>query len=124
MATSSELRTRRKLRQRYKIRFMSSAGKGKRLRLSVHRTNHHIYAQIIDDSAGKTILAASTMTVDAKKELTSGGNKEAAAYVGKEIAKKALEKGIDSVVFDRSGFLYHGRIKCLAEAARETGLVF
>lgn len=124
MSASFELRQKRKLRQRYKIRHMSSGGKSKKLRLCIHRSHNHMYAQIIDDTFGKTLVCASTLGVDAKKLLSSGGNKEAATYVGREIAKKALEIGVESVVFDRSGFLYHGRVKCLADAARDNGLLF
>lgn len=119
MLSSSELRLRRKERQRRKIRRMLGA----RYRLSVHRTGHHIYAQIIDDRASRTLAAASTLSPEAR-DLKNGGNKAAAAFVGELIAKKAKEQNIDVVVFDRSGFLYHGRIKALADSAREHGLVF
>ena len=119
MLSSSELRQRRKLRQRTKI---SKVSPGK-LRLSVHRTNTHMYAQIIDDVKSQTIAAASTLSSDGKK-LKNGGNKDAAIFVGKKIAEEAAKKGITSVVFDRSGFLYHGRIKALADSARENGLKF
>lgn len=125
MSVSFNLRQKRKLRQRYKIRHMSSGGKTKKLRLCVHRSNNHIYAQVIDDGLGKTIVCSSTLTKEVKAKFAgSCGSKDAAAYVGMEIAKKALEKGIESVVFDRSGFLYHGRVKSLAEAARQNGLLF
>lgn len=119
MLSSSELRQRRKERQRHKIRQVS-VGK---LRLSVHRTNCHIYAQIIDDAQGVTLAASSTLVAD-KKNIKNGGNKESAMLVGKEIAEAAKKKGITEVVFDRSGFLYHGRIKALADSARENGLKF
>jgi large subunit ribosomal protein L18 len=116
MASSVQLRERRKSRQRYKIK-QTSNGK---LRLSVHRTNSHIYAQIIDDKTSKTVASASTLQHNVK----NGGNKEAAILVGKMIAESAQKQGIQDVVFDRSGFFYHGRIKALADAAREGGLKF
>lgn len=119
MLTSAQLRLRRKDRQRHKIRQIASG----RYRLSVHRSGHHIYAQIIDDKESRTLVAASTLSVEAR-DLKNGGNKEAAAFVGELIAKKAQEKSIKEVVFDRSGFLYHGRIRALADSAREHGLVF
>jgi large subunit ribosomal protein L18 len=95
---------------------------GDRYRLSVHRTGRHIYAQIIDDKTARTLVSASTLSPEAGG--IKGGNKAAAAFVGELIAKKAKEKDISTVVFDRSGFLYHGRIRVLAESAREHGLVF
>ena len=88
------------------------------------RSNSHMYAQIIDDDAQKTLVAASTLEPAAKAELEKTDNVEAASYVGTLIAKRALEAGITEVVFDRGGFLYHGKIKALAEAAREAGLKF
>lgn len=91
-------------------------------RLSIYRSGKHIYAQIIDDVAGHTLVSASTLEKGANLESTN--NKEAAKFVGEAVAKKALEKGIEEVVFDRGGFLYHGRVKELAEAAREAGLRF
>ena len=91
-------------------------------RLAVFRSAKHIYAQIIDDVAGNTLAAASTL--DASLKENYGGNKEAAAAVGKIIAEKALEKGIKQVVFDRGGMIYHGRVKALADSAREAGLEF
>lgn len=120
MITSVELRQRRKQRQRTKIRLVSAG----RLRLTVHRTNQHIYAQIIDDKNSVTLAAASTLSKEVKSAVKSGGTKEAATLVGKILATVAKEKGITEVVFDRSGFLYHGRIQALAESAREHGLVF
>ena len=93
-------------------------------RLAVFRSNNHMYAQIIDDAAQKTICAASTAEKAVAKELDKTNNVDAAAYVGTVVAKRAMEKGIKEVVFDRGGFLYHGKIKALAEAAREAGLVF
>jgi len=96
----------------------------KMVRLSVHRTNCHIYAQIIDETRGKVLASASTLEVEVRADLTNGGNVNAAAQVGKRIAEKAKAAGIENVSFDRSGFKYHGRIKALADAAREHGLVF
>lgn len=93
-------------------------------RLAVFRSNNHMYAQIIDDSVGNTLAAASTAEKAVKAELEHTNNVEAAAYVGTLIAKRALEKGINTVVFDRGGFIYHGKVKALAEAAREAGLEF
>ncbi|MCC8098241.1 MAG: 50S ribosomal protein L18 [Eubacterium sp.] len=93
-------------------------------RLAVFRSNMHIYAQIIDDTAGNTLVAASTMEKDIKASLSKTNDVEAAKAVGTAVAKKALDKGIDTVVFDRGGFIYHGKIKALAEAAREAGLKF
>jgi large subunit ribosomal protein L18 len=94
------------------------------VRLAVHRTNCHMYAQIIDASGGKVLASASTLEVEVRKELANGGNAAAATIVGKRIAEKAKSLGIEKVAFDRSGFRYHGRVKSLAEAARENGLVF
>ncbi|MEN6586831.1 MAG: 50S ribosomal protein L18 [Sulfuricella sp.] len=94
------------------------------VRLAVHRTNCHMYAQIIDASGGKVLASASTLEVEVRKDLANGGNATAAAIVGKRIAEKAKSLGIEKVAFDRSGFRYHGRVKSLAEAARENGLVF
>ncbi len=93
-------------------------------RLSVHRTNLHIYAQIIDPSGEKVLASASTAEAEVRKSVKSGGNVEAAAVIGKRIAEKAKKAGITNVAFDRSGNKYHGRIKALAEAARENGLSF
>jgi len=94
------------------------------VRLAVHRTNCHMYAQIIDASGGKVLASASTLEIEVRKDLANGGNAAAAAIVGKRIAEKAKSLGIEKVAFDRSGFRYHGRVKSLAEAARENGLVF
>ena len=99
-------------------------GSSARPRLAVFRSNKHIYVQIIDDSKGSTLIAASTLDVDAKKDLKGGGNVSAAKAVGKLVAERAKAKGIETVLFDRGGYLYHGRIKALAEAAREAGLKF
>ena len=93
-------------------------------RLSVHRTPRHIYAQIIGGEGGSVLAAASTLEKDVRKSIKSGGNVEAAAIVGARIAEKAKAAGIDTVAFDRSGFRYHGRVKALADAAREAGLKF
>ena len=93
-------------------------------RLAVFRSNNHMYAQIIDDVAGNTLVAASTLQKDVKANLEKTNNVEAAAALGKVIAEKALEKGIKEVVFDRGGFIYHGKIQALADAAREAGLEF
>jgi large subunit ribosomal protein L18 len=93
-------------------------------RLSVHRTTRHIYAQIIAPDGGTVLAAASTLETEVKKGLKSTGNVEAAAIVGARIAEKAKSAGIDTVAFDRSGFRYHGRVKALADAAREAGLKF
>ncbi len=92
--------------------------------LSVHRTSKHIYAQIISSDGASIVAAASTVSQAIKKELTSTSNKEAAALVGKLIAERGKSKGVEKVAFDRSGFKYHGRVKALAEAAREAGLNF
>jgi large subunit ribosomal protein L18 len=93
-------------------------------RLSVHRTNTHIYAQIIAESGDMVIASASTVEADVRKNLKNGGNIEAAALIGKLIAEKAVKAGVTTVAFDRSGYKYHGRIKALADAARENGLSF
>ena len=100
------------------------SGTAERPRLSVFRSNNHMYAQIIDDTVGNTLVAASTLEKDVKAELKKTNDVEAAAYLGTVIAKKALDKGIKEVVFDRGGFIYQGKIKALAEAAREAGLEF
>ena len=107
----------RKLRNRF-------SGTAERPRLAVFRSNNHMYAQIIDDIVGNTLVSASTLQKDVKAELEKTNNVEAAAYLGTVIAKKALEKGITAVVFDRGGFIYQGKVKALAEAAREAGLEF
>lgn len=113
------LRKRRHLRVRKKV-----YGTPERPRLCVFRSEKHIYAQIIDDTAGHTIVSASTLDKELRGSLTKTWNKAAAREVGKLIGKKALEKGIQTVVFDRGGFKYHGRVKELAEGAREAGLKF
>ena len=107
----------RRLRNRF-------SGTAERPRLAVFRSNNHMYAQIIDDTVGKTLVSASTLDKDVKAECEKTNNVEAAAVVGRVVAKKALEKGITTVVFDRGGFIYHGKIEALADAAREAGLKF
>lgn len=106
-------------RRRRRVRTALRARAGGKPRLSVHRTGRHIYAQIIDDAAGRTLAAASTLGAD-----VSGANVAAAALVGKQIAEAAKAAGVTTVVFDRGGFLFHGRVKALADAAREGGLEF
>jgi large subunit ribosomal protein L18 len=113
---SSRLRRSRKTRARIKLN-------GKH-RLCIHRTPQHIYAQVIAPDGGSTLVSSSTLDASVKAECKSSGNIEAAIVVGKAVAAKALEKGIKEIAFDRSGFKYHGRIKALADAAREQGLVF
>ena len=100
------------------------AGTAERPRLAVFRSNNHMYVQIIDDDAQNTLVSASTLQKDVKAELQKTNNVEAASYLGTEIEKKELEKGITTVVFDRGGFIYHGKVKALADAAREAGLEF
>ena len=100
------------------------AGTAERPRLAVFRSNNHMYAQIIDDSVGNTLVSASTLQKEVKAELEKTNDVDAAAYLGKVIAERALEKGIQEVVFDRGGFIYQGKVKALAEAAREAGLEF
>ena len=110
-----------KKHQRLRNRF---SGTAERPRLAVFRSNNHMYAQIIDDTVGKTLVAASTVEKAVKDELDKTNNKDAAAYVGTLVAKRALDAGIKEVVFDRGGFVYHGKVQALAEAAREAGLEF
>ena len=100
------------------------SGTAERPRLAVFRSNNHMYAQIIDDTVGNTLVAASTLEKEVKAELTKTNNVDAAAYLGTVIGKRAVEKGIKQVVFDRGGFIYHGKIAALADAAREAGLEF
>ena len=106
-------------RRRRRVRTALKSRAGGKPRLSVHRTGRHIYAQVIDDASGKTVAAASTLG-----EKASGANVDAASKVGKDIAAAAKKAGVTAVVFDRGGFLFHGRVKALAEAAREGGLEF
>ena len=115
----SEVRVKKHARLRNRF-----AGTAERPRLAVFRSNNHMYAQIIDDTVGHTLVAASTVEKAVKEELQYTDNVEAAAYIGTLIAKRALEKGISTVVFDRGGFVHHGKVKALADAAREAGLVF
>lgn len=112
-------RLKRKRRIRTKI-----SGNGERPRLSVFRSGRHIYAQIIDDNLGHTLAAASTLSREIREKLTGLKKTQAAQEVGKLLSAKAREKGINQVVFDRNGFLYHGRVKAVAESCREHGLVF
>ncbi|MCA1366154.1 50S ribosomal protein L18 [Ensifer aridi] len=120
MASRKDTLVRRASRVRRQIKAVANG----RPRLSVHRSSKNIYAQIIDDVAGKTIAAASTLEADLKSALKTGADTAAAAAVGKLIAERASQAGIKDVVFDRGAFIYHGRIKALAEAAREGGLNF
>jgi len=120
MANSLILQVRRRQRLRYQLR-QKSVG---RPRLSVFRSGKHIYAQIIDDAAGRTVAAASTLDKDLKAALKTGADKDAATAVGKLIAERSKAAGVLAVVFDRGSYLYHGRVKALAEAAREGGLDF
>ena len=112
----------RELRHRRLRRDLS--GTSERPRLAVFRSLKHIYAQVVDDESGRTLVAASTLEKSIQEALKSTGDQEAAKAVGKQIAEKALAKGITAVVFDRGGHIYHGRVKALAEAAREAGLKF
>ena len=100
------------------------SGTAERPRLAVFRSNNHMYAQIIDDVAGNTLVAASTLEKEVKGELAKTNDVEAAAYIGTLVAKRAIEKGIKEVVFDRGGFIYQGKVQALADAAREAGLEF
>jgi large subunit ribosomal protein L18 len=120
MSANQDLRQRRRERLRYQLRQKS----GGRLRLSVFRSGKHIYAQVIDDVAGRTLAAASSLDKSLKTELKTGADKDAAAAVGKLVAERAVAAGVTEVVFDRGAYLYHGRVKALAEAAREGGLAF
>ena len=120
---SKESRQKVRIKKHKRIRNRFS-GTTERPRLAVFRSNNHMYAQIIDDTVGNTLVAASTLEKDVKAELEKTNNVDAAAYLGTVIAKRALEKGITTVVFDRGGFIYQGKIAALAEAAREAGLEF
>ena len=120
---SKESRQKVRVKKHMKIRNRFS-GTAERPRLAVFRSNNHMYAQIIDDTVGNTLVAASTVEKEVKAELEKTNNVDAAAYLGTVIAKRAIEKGIKEVVFDRGGFIYQGKIKALAEAAREAGLEF
>ena len=109
-------------RRRRRVRTTLRARSSGKARLSVHRSGRHIYAQVIDDAAGKTLASASTLDKDVKGN--TGATKDSAAAVGKAIAERAKQAGVSTVVFDRGGFLFHGRVKALADAAREGGLEF
>lgn len=120
---SKESRQLVRAKKHMKIRNRFS-GTAERPRLAVFRSNNHMYAQIIDDTVGNTLVSASTLEKDIKAELEKTNNVDAAAYLGTVIAKRALEKGITTVVYDRGGFIYQGKIAALADAAREAGLEF
>jgi large subunit ribosomal protein L18 len=115
----NEMRKIRHRRVRQKVN-----GTPERPRLNIYKSNSHIYAQIINDVNGHTLVSASTLDKELKDKLSSTGNKEAARLVGQLVGKRAIEKGIDQVVFDRAGYIYHGKVKELAEGAREAGLKF
>ena len=120
MSTLQDLRVRRRARLRFQLRRKS----GGRPRLSVFRSGKHIYAQVIDDTQGRTVAAASSLDKTLRESLKTGADKAAAAAVGKLVAERAVAAGIKEVVFDRGAYLYHGRVKALADAAREGGLAF
>ncbi len=120
MESSSKLFNRRRQRNRAKLR----RARNDRPRLSVFRSGKHIYAQVIDDISRKTLASASTLETDLKSKLKSGANVDAAKEVGKLVAERAKAAGVETVIFDRGGYLYHGRVKALADAAREGGLAF
>lgn len=120
MANEQSLFDRRKQRTRFKLRKVA----GGRPRLSVFRSNKHIYAQVIDDLAGKTIASASSNEPALRGELSNGGNKDAATKIGTLVAERALAAGVNEVVFDRGGYIFHGRVKAVADAARDGGLKF
>lgn len=122
MSNRNELAVRR--RRRVRNRILRKKGSGGRPRLSVFRSNKNIYAQIIDDGKGVTIAAASTMEKDLRSKLKTGADQEAAAMIGRLVAERATVKGVKEVVFDRGAYLFHGRVKALADAAREAGLSF
>ena len=121
VSKESRTKIREKKHRRQRNRF---SGTAERPRLAVFRSNNHMYAQIIDDTVGNTLVSACTLQKDVKAELEKTNNVDAAAYLGTVIAKKALEKGITTVVFDRGGYIYQGKVKALADAAREAGLEF
>mgnify|MGYP005950312159 CR=1 FL=1 len=118
-ASRSEIREKKHRRLRHHLN-----GTATTPRLAVFRSNKHIYAQIIDDTVGKTLVSASTLEKEIKAELENTDTVDAAAYIGTVVAKRAIEKGIKEVVFDRGGFIYQGKIQALADAAREAGLKF
>ena len=111
-------------RQRRARKTRARIAEQKTSRLTIHRTNLHIYAQVVSDCGCKILVSASSLEAEVRKELANGGNTKAAAMVGKRIAEKAKNAGIAAVAFDRSGYKYHGRVKALADAAREHGLKF
>ena len=119
MDDNTKSRKRRHVRVRKKVR-----GLTERPRISVFKSSKHIYAQVIDDDKGITLVSSSTLDNEIKNDLKHGGNQDAAKKVGALLAKRALEKGLRLVVFDRGGYHYHGRVKALADSARETGLEF
>ena len=112
------------VRRQARVRRTLKARATGRPRLSVHRTSKHIYAQIIDDTGSKTLVAASSLEKDMRSKLKTGADKGAAAAVGKLVAERAIKAGLKEVVFDRGGYIFHGRVKALADAAREGGLSF
>ncbi len=118
-ASRKEVRAKKHMRIRNRL-----SGTAQRPRLAVFRSNNHMYAQIIDDTVGNTLASASTLEKEIKSELKQTNDVDAAAYLGTVIAKRAIEKGIKQVVFDRGGFIYHGKVAALADAAREAGLEF
>ena len=120
MSTQQELRERRRTRLRFQLRRKA----GGRPRLSVFRSGKNIYAQVIDDVAGRTVASASTLDKTLREQIKTGADSDAASAVGKLIAERAKAAGVSQVVFDRGSYLYHGRVKALAEAAREGGLAF
>jgi len=120
MLSAQKIFERRRARNRTSLRKVANG----KPRLSIHRSSKHIYAQIIDDNAGITLAAASTLEGDFKKAGKTGADIAAASTIGKLVAERAVKAGVKTVVFDRGGFLFHGRVKALAEAAREAGLEF
>ncbi len=120
MSAQRDLRERRRERLRYQLKQKS----GGRVRLSVFRSSKHIYAQVIDDAAGRTLASACSLDASLKETLKTGADAAAAAAVGKLVAERALAAGVTAVVFDRGMYMYHGRVKALADAAREGGLAF
>lgn len=117
--------SKKKVREKKHLRIRNRfSGTAERPRLAVFRSDAHVYAQIIDDEAGKTLVAASTVEKDVKVALKHTNDMEAAAYIGDLVAKRAIDKGIKTVVFDRGGFIYHGKVEALADAARKAGLEF
>jgi large subunit ribosomal protein L18 len=121
LQTVSKDVARRRVHQRIRTRV---SGRAQSPRLNVVRSLNHIYAQVVDDSSGHTLVSASTLDTEVRKSLKSGGNVSAAKVVGKIVAERAIAAGISGVVFDRGGYAYHGRVKALADAAREAGLKF